>query len=198
MKKVSLLISAIAMLLMTSSCGSSDVYPQNEGGGKAVKAIIEKNFDPEKQVQELQIKSKEELYGDLGKITIVYWEGDKQMEQEYSAKDGLKDPEETFAFKNKMTAQLQKTKTLSLKDFDLEPIPNQIGEAVTFIPADFENYAFHEYTYAFDKDGKATQKFTINTTKKGEGKSQNGRMVSQNYYSFNFKVEGGKVVLIEK
>lgn len=197
MKKNNLLFGAIAIMLMVSSCGSDPVYPQNEGGGKALKAIIEKNFDPEKQVQELQVKSKEELYGDLGEVKIVYWDGDKQMQQVYNVDNGIKAPEETFASKKKMSFQLVKTKTQAIKDFNFEPIPNQIGEAVSLIPAAFENYAFSDYTFSFDQNGKAKQDFVINTTKKGEAKSQSGRMTRQNYYSFSFKVEGGKVVAIE-
>ncbi|WP_270087713.1 hypothetical protein [Sphingobacterium sp. SYP-B4668] len=39
---------------------------------------------------------------------------------------------------------------------------------------------------------------TVYPQNEGGGKSQNGRMVSQNYYTFKFKVdEGGKVALVE-
>jgi len=198
MKKVSLLTGAVAMLFMLSSCGSGTIYPQNEGGGKAVKDLVLKNFDPEKQVQELQIKAKDELYGDLGEVTVVYWEGDKQMEQVYDANNGLSEPKETFASKNNMKAQMEKTKTIAIKDFNLEPIPNNVGEAVGLIPDGYENYALNEYIFSFDNNGKAKQGFKIHATKKGEGKSQNGRMVSTNYYEFKFKLdEGGKIMPIE-
>ena len=204
MKKVSLQISAFALLFMVSSCGSGTIYPQNEGGGKAVKDIIEKKFDPEKQVEELEIKSKDELYGELGKVTIVYWEGEKQMEHVYSASEGfsekLFEPEETFASKSKIQmAKPKKGKTVAIKSFDTEPIPARVGEAVAFIPKEFENYALQKYVFSVDDKGKIQQQFTVNTTRKGEGKTQNGRIVSQNYYGFDFKVdENGKVIALEK
>lgn len=198
MKKLSFFISAFVILLLASSCGTDTVYPQNEDGGKAVKQIIEKNFDPEKQVEELQIKSKDELYGELGTVTIVYWDVDKQIEHVYSSADGLKKPEETFGSKQKMP-MLKKSKTLAIKEFDTEPIPQKVGEAAALIPSGYENFSLHEYTFSVGDDGKVQQHFTINTTKKGEGKSQNGRMVRQNYYEFAFKVDGsGKVKIIEK
>lgn len=43
-----------------------------------------KHFDGEKQVQALTIKSADKLYGELGEIAIVYWDGDREMEQVYS------------------------------------------------------------------------------------------------------------------
>lgn len=194
--KLKFLAMAAGMLLM-ASCSSNTVYPQNEDGGKAVKKLVEKNFDPEKQVQELQIKSKDELYGELGKLTIVYWDGDKQMEEVFSAADGLTPPEETFGSREKMP-NLTKSKTIAVKDFDVEPIPYKVGEAVALIPQEYENYALEEYTFAVEDNGKVSQTFAVNATKKGEGKSQNGRMVSQNYYTFKFKIDqGGKVALLE-
>ncbi|SHG43373.1 hypothetical protein [Pedobacter caeni] len=204
MKKLSSQISAFALLLMASSCGSDTVYPQNENGGKAVKSIIEKKFDPEKQVEELEIKSKDELYGELGKVTIVYWEGEKQMEQVYSASEGFSDklfePEETFASKSDiLMSKNTKGKTAAIKTFDVEPIPSKVAEAVAFIPKEFENYALNKYVFSVDKNGKIQQQFTINTTKKGEGKTQTGRVERQNYYGFEFKVdENGKVVAVEE
>jgi len=198
MKKVSLLFSAIAIMLLASSCGSDNVVVQNEGGGKAVKEIIAKNFDPEKQVQELQIKAKEELYGELGEIKIVYWEGDKQMEQIYSVKDGLKQPEETYASKNKMTFQMTKTKTIAIKEFDVEPIPKKVDEAILLIPDGSKYQALYEYNFSFDKKGKSKQNFQLNVTKKGEKQTQNGRMTSTNYYEFHFKLDdSGKVITVE-
>ncbi|WP_316806725.1 hypothetical protein [Pedobacter agri] len=198
MKKVNLLISAIALAATLSSCGSDTVIIQNEGGGKAVKEIIAKNFDPEKQVQELEIKAKEELYGELGEIKIVYWEGEKQMEHVYSVEKGLQAPKETFASERKMNFQLQKTKTMAVKEFDVEPIPNKVNEAILLLPKESDTHNLYEYSFSFDKDGKAKQNFKINVTKKGEGKTQTGRMVRTNYYEFNFAVdERGKVVAVE-
>ncbi len=189
-------LAALAAVFLMTSCGDSGIYPQNEGGGKAVKQLIDKHFDGEKQVQELVIKAKEELYGELGTVTVVYWDGDKQMEEVYSSADGANGPEETFGSKHKMN--LPKTKTVAIKEFDVEPIPYKVGEVVDLIPAEYENYALAEYTFSVDDNGKPKQRFTINTTKKGEGKTQNGRIVSQNYYPFNFKVdEAGKVTLID-
>ncbi|WP_447642807.1 MULTISPECIES: hypothetical protein [Chitinophagaceae] len=189
--------------LMVTSCGDSKVYPQNEGGGKAVKQIIQKNFDPEKQVEELRIMAKDELYGDLGKIEILYWEGDKQMEHVYSASEGfsekLFEPAETVASKSTMDiSKPKKGKTVTLKEFDTEPIPENVDEAVTFIPKEFENYALYKYVFSVDNNGKVQQNFTVNATKKGEGKSRSGRMVSQNYYGFDFKVDAnGKVIPVK-
>ncbi|MBL1410467.1 hypothetical protein [Sphingobacterium faecale] len=191
------ILAALAGVLLMTSCGDGGVYPQNEGGGKAVKQLIDKNFNGEKQVQELTIKAKEELYGELGTITVIYWDGDKQTEEVFSTADGVKGPQETFGSKHKMT-NLPKTKTVAIKEFDVEPIPYKVGEAAGLIPEEYENYALADYEFTVGDDGKIKQRFTINTTKKGEGKTQNGRMVSQNYYPFKFKIdEGGKVVSID-
>ena len=198
MKKVNLLISAMAMSFALASCSSDNVVIQNEGGGKAVKEIIAKNFDPEKQVQELEIKAKEELYGELGEIRVVYWEGEKQMEHVYSVEKGLQEPKETFASERKMTHQMQKTKTIAIKEFDVEPIPQKVGEAIKLMPEAAATHNLYEYSFSFDKDGKAKQNFKINATKKGEGKTQSGRMVTTNYYEFNFELDdAGKVVIVE-
>ena len=197
MKKMkTTILAALAGVFLMTSCGEG-VYPQNEGGGKAVKQLIEKHFDADKQVQELVIKAKDELYGELGTVTVVYWDGDKQMEEVFSSSDGAKEPQETFGSKQKMK-HLAKTKTVAVKEFDVEPIPYKVGEAAGLIPEDYENYALAEYTFSVDDNGKPKQHFTINTTKKGEGKTQIGRKVSQNYYPFSFKVdEAGKVVAID-
>ncbi|WP_144062601.1 hypothetical protein [Sphingobacterium paucimobilis] len=191
------IFAAVASVLLMTSCGDGGIYPQNEGGGKAVKQIIDKNFDGEKQVQELTIKAKDELYGELGTLTAVYWDGDKQMEDVFSSSDGMKESAETFGSKQKMT-HLPKTKTVAIKEFDVEPIPYKVGEAAGLIPEEYENYALADYQFTVGDDGKIKQLFTINTTKKGEGKTQNGRMVSQNYYPFKFKIDdAGKVVAID-
>ncbi|MFD2554159.1 hypothetical protein [Sphingobacterium tabacisoli] len=191
------ILAALAGVFLMTSCGDGGVYPQNEGGGKAVKQLIDKHFDADKQVQELVIKAKDELYGELGTITAVYWDGDKQMEDVFSATDGMKEPAETFGSKQKMK-HLAKTKTVAVKEFDVDPIPYKIGEAVELIPEEYENYALAEYGFTVEDNGKIKQRFTINTTKKGEGKTQTGRMVSQNYYPFSFKIdESGKVVAID-
>jgi len=197
MKRIKItFLALVASTLLITSCGNSTVYPQNEDGGKAVKQIIEKNFDPEKQVEELQIKSKEELYGELGEVKVVYWDGDKQMEDIYSPADGVQKSKESFASEKKMPF-LKKTKTVAIKSFDVAPIPFKVGEATTLIPQEYENYSLHEYTFSVDDNGKVKQLFAVNATKKGEGKSQQGRMVSQNYYTFKFTVdENGKVALI--
>ncbi|MNG54171.1 hypothetical protein D3C87_453010 [compost metagenome] len=102
MKRIKItFLALVTSTLLITSCGNSTVYPQNEYGGKAVKQIIEKNFYPEKQVEELQIKSKEELYGELGQVKVVYWDGDKQMEDIYSPADDMQKSKESFASEKK-------------------------------------------------------------------------------------------------
>lgn len=200
MNKITTLFTAlsVATVLTLTSCGDHKVYPQNEGGGKAVKEIIEKNFAPEMQIEELTVQSADELYGELGEITIVYWEGDTQMEQVYSSDKGLKTAEESFASRNNKIHKPEKGKTLAIKEFDIESLPYKIGESAAFIPDEYENLSFRRYTFSVDNNGQPKQYFKINATKKGEGKSRNGRITTQNYYEFNFKIdENGKVIPVQ-
>lgn len=114
---------------------------------------------------------------------------------------GLEEPKESFASKQKKenpALPLAKSATFTLKQIDVEKIASKVGEAVALIPAGYEQFSLYSYSFTADKSGQIKQNMSINATKVGEGSQQSGRMITTNFYTFNFTVDAaGKVKAVE-
>jgi predicted small secreted protein len=195
-------IAAVAITsLLVTSCGSNEIYTQNVEGSKALKKEIATAFDENKPIEEISITAKKELYGEFGNATITYWDGETQMNHVFTADKGLQEPKETFASQQKKTVPsfpLTKGAVFTLKQIDIEQIPGHVGAAVALIPAGYDQFSLYRYSFSAEKNGQVKQDFQINATKTGESSKQSGRMITTNFYEFNFSVdENGKVKAVE-
>jgi len=194
MKRIVFALSAAVLCL--AGCDSGKFVMQEPEGCKVVKEMLDKSLDGNKEVESLTLKAKEELYGEFEDATITYWVGDIQMTQRFNRSKGLQKPDTAYEWKNNSPIKPQKKATCLIKDFDVSQVPGKVGEAAGMISKLYKDFSLYRWTFTAAGNHKSTSTFQLNATKKGEGSTQNGKMISTKYYEFHFSVdENGRVTL---
>lgn len=202
-KSAAVAIVALSPVLF-ASCGSGltgvpaekDVHKQE--GLKSIKEKMVNAFGGDKKVHSLSITTKDHMDNTFGMASIGYLDNGKDMQQSF-----VTEPEEKAQPAKPSVVQsefLLKSKQggVAVKDFNLEQIAAKTEEAMKMIPAEYEGFYLHDWTYDVSNDNKITADFVIEGSKKGESSKQQGRMIVSNYYEFKFKMdEAGKVSMVE-
>jgi len=206
MKKLVVLFGLLVASIATSCGGDANaVHLQEENSAAAVKAEVEKAFDPEMVVSELTVYTNP-LETRLKFINVEFWEGEEEFGQLYDLDQGMEEKKETLASQNiKRLPQItHKSKDLvfTLKDVDYSKMHANFMKAVEALVAEYpedsdetyNNILLHRYTFKADKSNKIRESLTLQAKKVGEAVRIKKRSTTTNYYEFNFVVlENGEL-----
>lgn len=176
----------------------ADKDVSTQEGLKSIKEKVVNAFGGDKKVHNLSITTKDHMDNTFGLAIANYLENGKDMSQSF-----VTQPEEKVQPAKPSVVQSEfllknKQGSVAIKDFNFEQIAGKVEEAKKMIPADYEDFYLHDWTYEVSNDHKITADFIIEGAKKGEGSKRQGRMIVSNYYEFKFKMDdAGKVSMVE-
>lgn len=189
--------NTIAVLLgsFILSLPACNAVKENFGGGvdmsqqdqvNTIPGIIAKKVQPEEQLLEIDFdfNNSQSFTQEAKAVEVVKADGLKAIRISLNTEDSIGSKSmEAFAWYKDMVRYAK-----PLSQFDFSKVGQYVNEAIQQIDGNAYEYAgLGNYTLKVGKGG-ISHEFDIQTTKKGESSTQNGRMITTNYYELNFEV----------
>ena len=183
MKKLFAMVG-IGLALAISSCSSltGSKLVSAEGLEKA-KKLLEKDPYTGKAFTKVMLWAGQPLEENFESVTAQYFDQKQGKDVSQTASEaGLSSPDVS-------TDEPSKAETFTLAEIPFDKVPAQVDNMIKFLSSqseleEMEGYIVHSLVFT-KENGQIKQKYEIQCTKKGEGKSVEGRNIVTNYYQFH-------------